>query len=199
MGTGVIDVSIIKLVVGLGNPGKEYENTRHNVGFWLVDQLAHIHKQHFKSESKFLAEVCKVNISGHPVWLLKPQTYMNRSGQSIHKLANFYKIHPQEVLVVHDDLDLNPGISKFKTEGGHGGHNGLRDTINHLQTKQFNRLRIGIGHPGDRNQVSNFVLHPPAKNEHQLIDESISSALDVMNLIISGDHAATMNKLHSKN
>ena len=192
-------MSSIKLIVGLGNPGKEYENTRHNVGFWLVDSLAQTHKQGFKPESKFLAEICKINIAHTPVWLIKPQTYMNRSGQSIQKLASFYKIHPQEVLVIHDDLDLPPGTSKFKTEGGHGGHNGLRDTINQLQTKQFNRLRIGIGHPGDRNQVSNFVLHPPAKKELQLIENSISDALAVMELIVTGDHAATMNKLHSKN
>jgi len=191
-------VSSIKLIVGLGNPGKEYENTRHNVGFWLVESLAQTHKQDFKPESKFLADVCKINIAHTPVWLIKPQTYMNRSGQSIQKLASFYKIHPQEILVVHDDLDLPPGTSKFKKEGGHGGHNGLRDTINQLQTKQFNRLRIGIGHPGDRNQVSNFVLHPPAKKELQLIENSISDALAVMDLIVIGDHAATMNKLHSK-
>lgn len=192
-------MTAIKLIVGLGNPGNEYENTRHNVGFWLVDQLAYSYQQQFQSESKFLSEYCKVHIAGQSVWLLKPQTFMNRSGQAIQKIASFYKIQPAEILVVHDELDLSPGTVRFKLEGGHGGHNGLRDTINQLHTKQFNRLRIGIGHPGDRNQVTHFVLHQPSKTEHQLIDDAITNALGVIELMVSGDHAATMNKLHSKN
>jgi len=127
-------MSCIKLIVGLGNPGKQYENTRHNAGFWFVEEVARQYQLQFRPETKFLGEVARVQSNGHDVWLLKPMTFMNRSGQSIQSLANFYKISPDQILVVHDELDLSPGTAKLKSGGGHGGHNGLRDTIAALGT-----------------------------------------------------------------
>jgi len=154
-------MSCIKLIVGLGNPGKQYENTRHNAGFWFVEEVARQYQLQFRPETKFLGEVARVQSNGHDVWLLKPMTFMNRSGQSIQSLANFYKISPDQILVVHDELDLSPGTAKLKSGGGHGGHNGLRDTIAALGTPAYLRLRLGIGHPGHRDQVVDYVLHPP--------------------------------------
>ena len=137
----------IDLIVGLGNPGSKYEQTRHNAGFWFVEEIARLKGAHFRPESKFSGEVCKLVLEGRDVWLLKPDTFMNRSGLSVHKLASFYKIPVENILVAHDELDLEPGTARLKTAGGHGGHNGLRDIIAQMG-KEFHRLRIGIGHPG---------------------------------------------------
>jgi PTH1 family peptidyl-tRNA hydrolase len=190
-------MTAIRLIVGLGNPGREYENTRHNAGFWWVDELAHAQKLGFKSESKFHGLTARGQLHGHEVLLLKPQTFMNVSGRAVGGLAQFYKIAPAEILVVHDELDLSPGVARLKMGGGHGGHNGLKDIIAQLGTKDFWRLRIGIGHPGDRAEVANYVLNDPRREERELIDEAMQKAQGVANLIIEGKTEAAMLKLHS--
>ena len=185
----------IKIIVGLGNPGKDYQTTRHNVGFWLVDQL--VKPTTFTSEKKFSGDCAKISVNYNPIWLLKPKLFMNRSGLSIKQLSSFYKIQAENILVVHDDLDLQPGIAKIKKGGGHGGHNGLRDTINQLQTKDFYRLRIGIGHPGNKNLVSNYVLGTASKIDNDLISQAITNSLNVMDLLVDGKFDLAMNQLHS--
>jgi PTH1 family peptidyl-tRNA hydrolase len=187
----------IKLIVGLGNPGREYEATRHNAGFWWVDELARKHNVNFKNESKFHGLVARATLHGHEVHLLKPQTFMNVSGRAVVALALFYKILPDQILVVHDELDLPPGSAKLKMGGGHGGHNGLKDIIAQLGTKDFWRMRIGIGHPGDRAEVVNYVLNAPRKEEQGLIEDAMQHAQDVAPLIIEGKLEAAMLKLHS--
>ncbi len=188
----------IKLIVGLGNPGQDYQSHRHNVGFWFCDALADLHGSAFKKESKFFGEVAKVNLAGLNVYLLKPSTYMNRSGQSIQAVAKFYQIHADEILVVHDELDLNPGIAKIKFGGGHGGHNGLRDTIKALSSNDFYRIRLGIGHPGDKTKVADFVLNTPNKSELELIQTALANALSVTQQVIEGKTEQAMNTLHTE-
>ena len=188
---------MIRLIVGLGNPGREYEDTRHNVGFWWVDELAQSHKINFKSEAKFHALTARGMAHEHEVLLLKPQTFMNHSGRAVGAFVQFYKIEPGEILVVHDELDLQPGIARLKIGGGHGGHNGLKDIIAHLGTKDFWRLRLGIGHPGERTEVSNYVLGNPRAEERKSIDEAMHKAHSVEHLIIAGKIEAAMLKLHS--
>ena len=194
-------MTAIRLIVGLGNPGREYETTRHNIGFRWVDELARGQKLSFKSEAKFHGLVARGQASeqvrGHEVLLLKPQTFMNVSGRSVAAVAQFYKIEPAEILVVHDELDLLPGVARLKMGGGHGGHNGLKDIIAHLDTKDFWRLRFGIGHPGDRDQVSDYVLHDPGREERELIEEAMLQAQSVAHLVIEGKTEAAMLKLHS--
>jgi PTH1 family peptidyl-tRNA hydrolase len=190
-------MSAIRLIVGLGNPGREYEDTRHNVGFWWVDELARAHKLSFNAEAKFHGLTARGSLHGHELWLLKPQTFMNVSGRAVGALAQFYKITPAEILVVHDELDLSPGVARLKMGGGHGGHNGLKDIIAHLGTKDFWRLRIGIGHPGDRAEVSNFVLNNPRREERELIDAALDKAQHVAYLVIEGKTEAAMLRLHS--
>jgi PTH1 family peptidyl-tRNA hydrolase len=190
-------MSEIKLIVGLGNPGREYESTRHNAGFWWVDEFAQKNKFVLKAESKFHGMAARSMVHGHELYLLKPQTFMNVSGRAVGALVQFYKIEPAQILVVHDELDLPPGSAKLKLGGGHGGHNGLKDIIAHLGTRDFWRLRIGIGHPGDRAEVANFVLNAPRKEEHVLIEGALQRAQDVAPLIIEGKLEAAMLKLHS--
>ncbi len=191
--------SRIQLIVGLGNPGSQYEQTRHNAGFWFVEALARQHGASFKSETKFHGEACKISIGGHDVWLLKPMTFMNRSGQGVAALARFYKIEPANILVAHDELDLPPGDIRLKQGGGHGGHNGLRDTIEKLgNTRDFQRLRIGIGHPGHSSQVTGYVLGKAQADEQRLMEDAIDAALKVMPLAIDGELQKAMNELHSK-
>lgn len=191
-------MSRIKLIVGLGNPGKQYEQTRHNAGFWFVEEVARQYQVQFRPETKFLGDVARVQSNGMDVWLLKPTTFMNRSGQSIQSLANFYKISADEILVVHDELDLDPGVAKLKSNGGHGGHNGLRDTIAALDTKNFHRLRLGIGHPGHRDQVVDYVLRSPSKADMQAIEYAIDDVSRVLPQLLEGDMARAMHQLHSK-
>lgn len=188
----------IRLIVGLGNPGKEYEDTRHNAGFWLVDRLADALHSAFRSEAKFHGLAAKVSLERQDLWLLKPQTYMNASGRAVSALAGFYKIAPDEILVVHDELDLPPGAAKLKKGGGHAGHNGLRDIAAALKTPDFWRLRLGIGHPGDRAKVVDFVLHPPRKEEAEAIGEALDQSLPVIGPLVRGDFAAAMHQLHTK-
>ena len=188
----------LKLIVGLGNPGSEYTETRHNAGFWFVEELAAANGAQFRADKKFHGEVAKINIAGRDIWLLKPQTFMNRSGQAIKSLSSFYRMNAENILIAHDELDLDVGVIKLKMGGGHGGHNGLRDTIAHLGTKDFFRLRIGIGHPGNRNQVVDYVLHRPSQDERIDIDNSISDAQAVMPLLAEGAMEKAMHQLHSK-
>ncbi|MDF0605279.1 aminoacyl-tRNA hydrolase [Neisseriaceae bacterium TC5R-5] len=190
-------MSAIRLIVGLGNPGTDYEKTRHNAGFWLLDELCWKYKGNWRTETKFHGEVARVSIENQEVWLLKPMTYMNLSGQAVLALAHFYKILPDEILVVHDELDLAPGIARFKQGGGHGGHNGLKDIAARLSTPAFWRLRLGIGHPGERNEVVNFVLKKPRAEEQTLLDEAITRCLQVLPQGIAGDLSQAMKTLHT--
>jgi PTH1 family peptidyl-tRNA hydrolase len=190
-------MSSIRLIVGLGNPGREYETTRHNAGYWWVDELARLQNLGFKSEARFHGLMARGQFHDHEMLLLKPQTFMNVSGRAVGALAQFYKIAPAEILVVHDELDLPPGVARLKLGGGHGGHNGLKDIIAHLGTKDFWRLRLGIGHPGERTDVAGHVLHDPRREERELIDEAMQRALHVAHLVIEGKTEAAMLKLHS--
>jgi PTH1 family peptidyl-tRNA hydrolase len=186
-----------RLIVGLGNPGAEYEATRHNVGFWFVDQLADQLKVTLAPQSKFFGKAGRVG----ELWLLQPTTYMNRSGQSVAALANFYKISPAEILVVHDELDLPPGGIRLKQGGGNGGHNGLKDIQAKLGTPDFWRLRLGIGHPrtlGLAQQVGDFVLHPPRKEEMPDIEQSLHRSLLAWPRLAAGDYASAQQQLHGK-
>jgi peptidyl-tRNA hydrolase, PTH1 family len=187
----------IRLLVGLGNPGPNYEMTRHNAGFWLVQRYAQEQGVHFRSERGFLGELARVG----ELRLLMPQTYMNRSGQSVSAVARFYRIEPEEIVVAHDELDLLPGTAKMKLGGSHAGHNGLKDITAALGTAEFWRVRIGIGHPRTLNveqQVVDFVLHPPRAEEQDAIDAAIGRCVAVIPEFVSGSmHAATM-KLHTK-
>lgn len=188
----------IRLIVGLGNPGAEYADTRHNAGFWFVDRLAQREGSFFREEKKFLAEVARVRLAGQDIWLLKPQTYMNRSGQSVVALALYYKILPEEILVVHDELDLMPGCMKLKKGGGNAGHNGLKDITEKLSTPNFWRLRLGTGHPrslGMAQQVADFVLHAPSTEHKALINECIDAALKTTNDIATGDMARVQRSI----
>lgn len=188
----------IRLIVGLGNPGREYETTRHNVGFWWVDELARAEALNFRSDAKFHGLAARGQVHGHEVALLKPQTFMNLSGRAVAAMAQFYKILPAEILVVHDELDLQPGIARLKLGGSHGGHNGLKDIIAQLGTRDFWRLRLGVGHPGDRAQVVNYVLNDPRREERELIEEAMQQSLHVAPLVIEGKTEAAMLRLHSK-
>jgi PTH1 family peptidyl-tRNA hydrolase len=187
----------IKLIVGLGNPGPDYEETRHNAGFWFVDRLAQRQHQSFRNESRHHGMVSKLIVSGEEVRLLKPKTFMNRSGQAVSSLANYFRIPPEEILVVHDELDLEPGQVRLKSGGGHAGHNGLRDIMSALGCRDFHRLRIGIDHPNDRNAVVNYVLGRPSKSDREAIDGAIDNAIDSIDEIVKGDLQKAMNRLHS--
>lgn len=183
-----------RLIVGLGNPGAEYDDNRHNLGFWFVDRLAQDLKIPLAPQGKFFGRVGRVD----DLWLLQPGTFMNRSGQAVVALARFYKIMPDEILVVHDDLDLEPGSIRLKQGGGNGGHNGLKDIQAHLTTPDFWRLRLGIGHPGERNEVVNYVLKAPRKEEQALIDRALDRCLLAWPKLAAGDYEAAQRVLHPK-
>jgi PTH1 family peptidyl-tRNA hydrolase len=190
----------IRLIVGLGNPGPEYEQTRHNAGFWLVDNLAQALGRSLSREARFQALAAKTAIADREVWLLEPQTFMNRSGQSVGSLARFYKIAADEMLVVHDELDLAPGVARLKKGGSSGGHNGLKDVTAALGTPDYWRLRIGIGHPRQMNlqqAVVDFVLHRPRREEQLLIDEALARSLEVIPAVCEGRFEAAMLQLHT--
>jgi PTH1 family peptidyl-tRNA hydrolase len=186
----------IRAIVGLGNPGAKYEDTRHNAGFWFVDRLARRYGGQFRAEAKFFGEVCKVRIAGEDVWLLKPATFMNRSGQAVNALLNFYKIGMTELLVVHDEIDLPSGDIRLKVGGGHGGHNGLRDIIPGVG-KDFVRLRVGVGHPGHKDRVADYVLSRASRDEQQAIDTALDEAERVIEDVVAGELQRAMNDLHS--
>jgi peptidyl-tRNA hydrolase, PTH1 family len=190
----------MKLVVGLGNPGRKYEATRHNAGFWFVDEIARAAQADFRREARFHGEVARV--PGSDVWLLKPETYMNHSGRAVAALAGFYRIPAEQILVAHDELDLRPGDVRLKFGGGLSGHNGLRDVAPALNTQDFWRLRIGIGHPRElassEQEVVDYVLHVPAVDDRKAIEQALDSALAVWPLVAAHDMQAAMLKLHTK-
>ena len=188
----------IKLVAGLGNPGLRYQATRHNAGFWLVDELARRQGGVFRADAKCNGDICRIDFSGHSLWLLKPMTFMNRSGQAIARLAGFYKINRPEILIVHDELDLPPGVVRLKRAGGHGGHNGLRDSILHLGGSDFLRLRLGIGRPDHGKDAVDYVLHRPSQGEQILIEQAIAESLREFPLVIAGQLEKAMHALHSR-
>ncbi|OUD15035.1 aminoacyl-tRNA hydrolase [Thioflexithrix psekupsensis] len=186
----------IGLVVGLGNPGGRYANTRHNAGFWFVDAVARDYRLSFRTESRFSGEVARIQTADIDCWLLKPQTFMNRSGVAIQAMAQFYKIPVNAILVAHDELDLSPGTVRLKVGGGHGGHNGLRDTVQQLASAEFSRLRLGIGHPGHRDQVVDYVLSAPTDSDRHAMDEAITRSLAVIPLLFAGEFNKAMQQLH---
>ena len=187
----------LKIIVGLGNPGAEYARTRHNAGFWLADELARRHGGAFRSEGKHQAELARVRIGGDEVWLVKPMTFMNRSGGPVSSVLNFYKFAPAQMLVAHDEIDLPSGTVRLKEAGGHGGHNGLRDLIA-AQGDGFWRLRIGVGHPGSRNEVIDFVLTRAGSDEQRAIDETITAGADAVEEMLRSGAQIAMNKLHTR-
>jgi len=191
-------MSNIKLIVGLANPGEKYAQTRHNAGAWYVQELARVCGATLVVDSKYYGLTARVTLHGKDVRLLIPSTFMNLSGKSVGALANFFRIEPEEILVAHDELDMQPGVAKFKLGGGHGGHNGLKDIIAKLaNNKGFYRLRIGIGHPGDKSQVSNYVLGKAPASEQTLIETVIDEAVRSTELLFNEDMAKAMHRLHS--
>ena len=192
-------MTAIQLIVGLGNPGAEYEQTRHNAGALFVERLAEREGVRLAADRKYFGLTGKFSHQGRDVRLLIPTTYMNRSGQSVAALANFFRIPPAAILVAHDELDMPPGTAKLKQGGGHGGHNGLRDIIAQLGNQNsFHRLRLGIGHPGDKHLVSGFVLGRAPRSEQEKLEASIDFALDVLPEMLAGDWTRAMQKLHSQ-
>ena len=187
----------LRIIVGLGNPGPEHQVTRHNAGFWFVDLLARRHGGEFRDYRKYSGETARITIAERELLLLKPTTYMNRSGLSIRQISDFFKIAPEEILVAHDELDLPVGTVRLKQGGGHGGHNGLRDTIAHIG-EAFWRLRLGIGHPGNKAEVIDYVLTRAPRAEEDLILETISTTADVMPLLLEQGAERAMTRLHSR-
>jgi PTH1 family peptidyl-tRNA hydrolase len=187
----------VKLVVGLGNPGPEYEATRHNAGFWWVENLADAQRVRLRAQSKFFGRMGRLTDDGYDCWLLLPSTFMNASGRAVEAVAAFYKIAPDDILVVHDELDLPPGTVRLKKGGGVAGHNGLKDIAARLGP-DFWRLRIGIGHPGDRDAVIDYVLHPPRQEEAELISNAVEHSLEIWPLIRAGEMEKAMHRLHTK-
>lgn len=188
----------LRVIVGLGNPGSKYTETRHNAGFWFIEEVARKYSATFRPDKKFHGEVAKISLEGKDIWLLKPDTFMNRSGLAVQSLLSFYRFTAEQLLVAHDEIDLPPGTAKLKTGGGHGGHNGLRDIISQLGTNDFHRLRIGVGHPGSKDQVVDYVLHNASRDDRILIDRDIDDAVSVMPELASGALELAMQKLHSK-
>ena len=187
----------ISLIVGLGNPGPQYSATRHNAGFWFIEKLCEIYNCRLTAESKFKGHIGKTTIAGKECYLFQSATYMNHSGQALKLVSHFYKIKPKQILVVHDELDLPPGSARLKFDGGHGGHNGLRDINDHLGTRGYYRLRLGIGHPNDRDMVTDYVLHKPSVADKMQIMQALEQAIDVMPSIINGQFEKAMNQLHT--
>lgn len=189
----------IQLIVGLGNPGPNYEDTRHNVGAWFVELLAEENAVKLQTESKFFGKTGRLQIDNQDYWLLIPTTFMNRSGLSVKMMAHFFKIPPEAILVAHDELDFPVGTVRLKQDGGPGGHNGIRDIIQQLQSKNFHRLRIGIGHPGHRDQVTDYVLNRPSKKDNELIRHSLRTAQSVLPTFVTGNFQQAIQQLHNEN
>lgn len=187
----------LRLIVGLGNPGPEYARTRHNAGFRFVDALAAKAGASFRLDSKLFGETAKIDIAGQPVWLLKPATFMNLSGKSVTAALRFWKFEPEQALLAHDELDLPPGTARLKFDGGHGGQNGLRDTMQLLGHGRFHRLRIGIGHPGSKDKVTPWVLGRASTDDDILIGRAIDAAIDVLPLAMDGNFMDAMTRLHT--
>ena len=189
-------MSNISLIIGLGTPGKEYAQTRHNAGFWFVEQLADRYGITLKADPKFHGYSGRGQIEGHDTRLLLPTTFMNRSGQSVVPFAKFYQISTEAILIAHDELDMNPGVIRLKSGGGHGGHNGLRDIVPHIGPN-FHRLRIGIGHPGSKEQVSGHVLGKAPSSEQALMDAAIEYALSKTKMLVQGQVSQAMNQINA--
>ncbi len=190
--------SSIRLLVGLANPGREYERTRHNAGAWVVEELARIHNVTLKADPKFYGLTGRITMGSTDLRLLIPTTFMNLSGKSVSALAKFYQIPVEEIMVAHDELDLPPGVAKFKKGGGHGGHNGLRDIISKMaNNKDFYRLRLGIGHPGDKNRVAGFVLGKAPAKEQECIDAAVDEATRCMDILMKDGLSKAQNRLHT--
>ena len=187
----------IRIIAGLGNPEDNYERTLHNAGFWFVDALARKYDGSFRYEKKFDADCCRINLQGEEVWLAKPQSYMNNSGQPVRGLLDYYRLSVGELLVAHDEIDLPPGTTRLKEGGGHGGHNGLRDIIQHCGP-DFLRLRLGVGHPGEKHQVTNYVLRRGSSDTEAAIKSNINDAIAVMPELVDGNVPAAMKKLHTQ-
>ncbi|MBY6063406.1 aminoacyl-tRNA hydrolase [Pseudidiomarina sediminum] len=190
-------MSTIRLIVGLGNPGPEYSQTRHNAGFWLVEEFARRHALSLQPETKFYGHTARLQKGALDVRLLEPMTFMNKSGKAVAALANFFKIAPDEILVAYDELDLPPGVAKFKTGGGSGGHNGIKDMIACLGSSDFHRLRIGIGHPGHKSKVTGYVLGKAPAQEQHWMDDTIAQACNSIELLLTQDMRAAQQQLHS--
>ena len=190
-------MSGLRLIVGLGNPGPDHARTRHNAGFWFIDALARQAGARFGLDSKLFGETAKADIGGQAVWLLKPATFMNLPGKSLTAALRFWKIEPEQMLVAHDELDLSPGTARLKFDGGHGGQNGLRDTMRLLGHGRFHRLRIGIGHPGHKDMVTPWVLGRPGAADEVLVLRAIDNALDVLPLAVQGNFPDAMTRLHT--
>ena len=194
---------MFKLIVGLGNPGTKHEKDRHNAGFWLLDEVARLHQGNWQDDPKFFGQISKVKLGSEDTYLLKPSTFMNRSGQAVAALCRFHKINPDSMLIVHDELDLKPGVARLKWAGGLGGHNGLKDISAHMNTNDYWRLRLGIGHPRDSEEgkrnldVADYVLKKPRLEEQIDIDRAMSCFLKVMPLIAKNDMNAATMELHS--
>jgi peptidyl-tRNA hydrolase, PTH1 family len=187
----------IKLIAGLGNPGRQHQRDRHNAGFWFAERLAARERTSLHAEPRFHAQIARLSHQAE-AWLVLPQTYMNLSGRAVGSLARFFKIQPDEVLIAHDELDFLPGVARLKQGGGVAGHNGLKDIAAQLGSQGFWRLRIGIGHPGDKNLVADYVLNAPSQGDRALIDEAIDRSLAVADLILAGEMHAAMMKLHTQ-
>ncbi|AWW34067.1 aminoacyl-tRNA hydrolase [Mannheimia varigena] len=191
-------MSEIKLIVGLANPGAKYEDTRHNAGEWLINELARMYNVSLKEEAKYFGKVAKINTAQGELRLLVPTTFMNLSGKAVGALANFYRIKPEEILVAHDELDLPPGSVKLKKGGGHGGHNGLKDIIAALgNNKDFYRVRIGIGHPGHKDSVAGYVLGKPAPQEKELINAAVDESSRCIEILLKDGIVRATNRLNS--
>ena len=187
----------IRIIAGLGNPEAKYERTLHNAGFWFVDALARKHGGSFRHDKKFDAETCRISLHGEDVWLVKPQSYMNHSGQPIRGLLDYYRLGPSELLVAHDEIDLPPGTVRLKKGGGHGGHNGIRDVIRHCGA-DFLRLRIGVGHPGEKDKVTGYVLKRASSDVEALVERNVDDAIAVLPVLLDDGLNAAMKKLHTK-
>jgi PTH1 family peptidyl-tRNA hydrolase len=188
----------IQLIVGLGNPGTEYEDTRHNAGFWWLDAVCREYGVTLAHENKFLGRVGRLKLKGQETWLLAPMTFMNASGQAVGAISRFYRIPATDILVVHDELDLPVGSAKLKYGGGNGGHNGLKDISKHVGSPDYWRLRLGISHPGDASDVINYVLHSPSREESAQIQSAIGSSSALLSMLLAGEFEAAMLKLHTK-
>jgi PTH1 family peptidyl-tRNA hydrolase len=188
----------LSIIAGLGNPEERYERTLHNAGFWFVDAVARKYGGQFRYEKKFDAEICKVGIGGSDIWLAKPQSYMNHSGQPVRAVLDYYRLNPRHMLVAHDEIDLPPDTIRFKQGGGHGGHNGIRDVMAHCG-QDFMRLRIGVGHPGEKDKVTGYVLKRGSSDVEAAVEKNIDAALDVIPLLMDDGLSAAMKQLHTKN
>jgi PTH1 family peptidyl-tRNA hydrolase len=189
--------SHLTVLAGLGNPEARYERTLHNAGFWFADAVARKAREQFRFDRKFDAEVCKVVLDGHEIWIVKPQNYMNLSGGPVRAVLDYYRLAPEALLVAHDEIDLPPGVARLKKGGGHGGHNGLRDVMQQCGS-DFMRLRLGVGHPGDKEKVTGYVLQRGPKEVEEAVEEAVERAVDILPVLAERGLAVAMNQLHTR-